>query len=74
MGTLVRRIPNGINGRGPGGLGQFIPADLDYDYAIAGIPFVSAIKDETPYIERMAEIRKQQFDNFADPGEQSLEG
>lgn len=74
MGTLVRKIPNQINGRGPGGLGQFNPSDLDYDYAIAGIPFVSAIKDATPYIERMAEIRKEQFDNFAEPGEQSLQG
>lgn len=74
MGTLVRKIVNQINGRGAGSLGQFESADLDYDYAIAGIPFVSAIKDEHPYIERMAEVRKQQFDNFAEPGEQSLEG
>lgn len=74
MGTLVRKIPDQISGRGTGSLGQFNDSDLDYDYAIAGIPFVSAIKDEHPYIERMAEIRKQQFDNFAEPGEQSLEG
>lgn len=74
MGTLVREIPDQINGRGTGGLGQFIPSDLDWDYAIAGIPFVSAIRDEHPYTERMAEIRKDQFDNFAEPGEQSLYG
>lgn len=74
MGTLVRKIPDQISGRGTGSLGQFNDSDLDYDYAIAGIPFVSAIKDEHPYTERMAEIRKQQFDSFAEPGEQSLEG
>lgn len=74
MGTLVNHIPYEINGHGSGTQGQYIPADLDYDYAIAGIPFVSAIKDEFPYTERMAQIRKEQFDNFAEPGEQSLYG
>lgn len=74
MATLVNRIPYEISGRGSGAQGQYIPTDLDYDYAIGGLPFVSAIKDEFPYTERMAPIRKEQFDNFAEPGEQSLEG
>lgn len=74
MGTLVNHIPYQISGRGSGTQGQYIPSDLDYDYAIAGIPFVSAIKDEFPYTERMAPIRKEQFDSFAEPGEQSFEG
>lgn len=74
MGTLVNRIPWEISGRGSGSQGQYIPTDLDYDYAIGGLPFVSAIKDEFPYTERMAPVRKDQFDNFAEPGEQSLDG
>jgi hypothetical protein len=74
MGTLVNRIPWEISGRGSGSQGQYIPTDLDFDYAIGGIPFVSAIKDEFPYTERMAPIRKDQFDSFAEPGEQSLQG
>jgi len=74
VGTLVNPIPWQISGRGSGTQGQYISADIDYDYAIAGIPFVSAIRDEYPYTERMAPIRKEQFDNFAEPGEQSLEG
>ncbi len=74
MGTLVNPIPFELSGRSLGVQGQYIPTDLDYDYAIGGIPFVSAIKDENPYSERMAPIRKEQFDNFAEPGEQSLEG
>lgn len=74
MGTMVNRIPFEISGRGSGTQGQYIPTDLDYDYAIGGIPFVSAIKDEFPYTERMAPIRKDQFDSFAEPGEQSLQG
>jgi len=74
MGTLVNQIPWQISGLGSGTQGQYIPTDLDYDYAIGGIPFVSAIKDEFPYTERMAAVRKDQFDNFAEPGEQSLQG
>ena len=73
-GTLVNHIPWQLSGIGSGTLGQYNPTDLDYDYAIGGIPFVSGIKDENPYTERMAPIRKEQFDNFAEPGEQSLDG
>src|SRR5918994_5605095 len=73
-GTLVNQIPWQLSGLGLGVQGQFVSTDLDYDYAIGGIPFVSAIKDESPYTERMAPIRKEQFDNFAEPGEQSLQG
>ena len=74
MGTMVNRIPFEIAGRGSGSQGLYISTDLDYDYAIGGLPFVSAIKDEFPYTERMAPIRKDQFDSFAEPGEQSLQG
>lgn len=74
MAQIVNPIPYPLNGLGPMASGQFISTDIDYDYAIAGLPFTSAIDNEHPYTDRMAEIRKQQFDNFAEPGEQSLEG
>ena len=45
-----------------------------FDYALGGIPFLSATRDQWPYTEGMAEIRKQQFDSSAEPGEQSLYG
>jgi hypothetical protein len=51
-----------------------MPQDNYYDYAIAGMPFLSAINDNRPHTNRMAPIRKEQFDNFAEPGEQSLAG
>lgn len=73
-GTLVNSIPWQLSSIGSGTLGQYVPTDLDYDYAIGGIPFVSAIKNEFPYTERMAPIRKEQFDSFAEPGEQSFYG
>jgi hypothetical protein len=43
-----------------------------YDCAIAGIPFLTAIRDDRPYERATAPFRKQQFDSQRDPGEQSL--
>jgi hypothetical protein len=71
---VVRKIPDQLSGLGSATSGQYIPSDNIYDYAIAGIPFLSAITDNRPHTNRMAPIRKEQFDNFAEPGEQSLQG
>lgn len=43
-----------------------------FDCAIAGIPFLTAIRDDRPYERATAPFRKQQFDSQRDPGEQSL--
>ena len=45
---------------------------VQYDFAIAGIPFLAAIDDAHPYERATAQFRKQQFDSQRDPGEQSL--
>ncbi|AWN05126.1 hypothetical protein SEA_VORVOLAKOS_45 [Streptomyces phage Vorvolakos] len=74
MATLVRKIPDQLSGLGSAVQGQYNLQDNAYDYALAGIPFLSATQDNRPYTERMAEIRKQQFDAFAEPGEQSISG
>lgn len=74
MADVVHKIPYQLSSQGAGSLGQYQLADNLFDYALAGIPFLSGISDERPYFERMAEIRKQQFDSFAEPGEQSLYG
>lgn len=71
---IVYPIPYQLSSLGVGSSGQYVVQDYDYDYAIAGIPFLSAITDNRPYSNRMAPIRKEQFDNFAEPGEQSLAG
>lgn len=47
---------------------------IQYDFAIAGIPFLAAINDTRPYERATAPFRKQQFDSQRDPGEQSLTG
>jgi hypothetical protein len=48
--------------------------DMSYDVAIGGLPFFYAISDSRPYIRQTAPFRKDQFDNGAEPGEQSLTG
>lgn len=71
---IVHKIPYQLSSLGVGGSGQYVVSDYQFDYAIAGIPFLSAINDQRPFTNRMAPIRKEQFDNFAEPGEQSLQG
>lgn len=71
---VVHPIPYQLSSLGVGGSGQYVSQDYQFDYAIAGIPFLSAISDQRPFTNRMAPIRKEQFDNFAEPGEQSLQG
>lgn len=48
--------------------------DMSYDVAIGGLPFFYAINDSRPYLRQTAPFRKEQFDNGAEPGEQSLAG
>lgn len=75
MADIVRRIPWEISNSGSvGSGGLYALQDVEYDYAVGGIPFLSATRDQWPYTEGMAPIRKEQFDSFAEPGEQSLQG
>lgn len=74
MADIVNRIPFELSNFGSQGGGSFNLADYQFDYAIDGIPFLSATRDQWPYTEGMAEIRKQQYDSSAEPGEQSLYG
>ena len=48
--------------------------DIAYDIAIGGLPFILATNNERPYGRRTAPFKKDQFDNGAEPGEQSLTG
>lgn len=43
-----------------------------YDYAIADLAFLSATSKEYPYSRSTGPFRKEQFDNSANPGEQTL--
>ena len=48
--------------------------DVSYDIAVGGQPFIYAINDARPYVRQTAPFKKDQFDNGAEPGEQSLTG
>src|SRR5258707_1246254 len=71
---IVNRIPWQISNFANTGGGSYALQDVLYDYAVGGVPFLSATRDQWPYTEGMAPIRKEQFDTFAEPGEQSLQG
>ncbi len=47
---------------------------FNYDWAIAGKPFLSIASDEFQLIRSFVQVNKQQFDNRNDPGEQTLSG
>lgn len=76
MADIVHHIPFQISNFLPGvsNSGGYALKDYGFDYALGGIPFLSATRDQWPYTEGMAEIRKQQFDSSAEPGEQSIYG
>lgn len=52
--------------------GLYTPSGSQFDYAVGGIPFLSATSDQRPDTESTIEQRKQQFENYEDPGEYSL--
>ncbi len=58
----------------PGIAAAFVDSTLAYDYAIAGYPFLTAIRDERPFYRRTAEFKREQIDQTASPGEQTLSG
>ena len=48
--------------------------NVSYDFAIGGMPFISAVTDKNEYLRETAPFKKDQFDNGQEPGEQSLTG
>jgi len=52
--------------------GLYMQNANQFDYAVGGIPFLSSTSDQRPDTEGGIEQRKQQFENYEDPGEYSL--
>ena len=48
--------------------------DTAYDVTIDNLPFIVSVSNQNPYRRETAQYRKDQFDNSAEPGEQSLTG
>jgi hypothetical protein len=53
---------------------SFQPTDVSYDLSVDNIPFILKIDNQNPYRRETAQYKKDQFDNSAEPGEQSLTG
>lgn len=72
FGTLINDIVYKISGRSLSSSGLYTVQDYLYDYALGGVPFLSGTSDVRPDTERPVPQRKDQFDNYKDPGEYSL--
>lgn len=71
-GTLIQDIVYKISGRTAASSGLYSLSTYQYQWALGGVPFLSATSDTRPDVETGVEQRKQQFDAFKDPGEYSL--
>lgn len=73
MAGLVSRPVLPLAGRtASAGAASYALEGLAYDVAIAGLPFLTAISEDRPYTRGLAPVKKEQFDNQREPGEQSL--
>jgi hypothetical protein len=70
--SLIQRITYKVSGRALSSSGLYVPQDNQYDYALGGVPLLSATGDIRPDVEKPVQQRKDQFDAFKDPGEYSL--
>ncbi len=68
---IVSRLPFGL-GRSTAQGATTTLGTAAYDFAIGGMAFIAASSDEHPYSRGLAPVRKEQFDNQKEPGEQSL--
>jgi hypothetical protein len=69
--SIVDRLPFGL-GRAIASGSVTEGGTYAYDFAVGGQLFISAFSDDRPYSRGLAPIRKDQFDNNREPGEQSL--
>lgn len=69
--SIVSRLPFALGQSVSGGAVTAL-GTASYDFAIGGQAFISGISDDRPYSRGLAPVRKDQFDNTREPGEQSL--
>jgi hypothetical protein len=53
---------------------NFDLTDVAYDVSFDNVPFILKVDNQNPYRRETAQYKKDQFDNSAEPGEQSLTG
>ena len=72
MAGIVTRLPFGLGRATSAGAATAPGGGVLYDFAIGGQTFISAISDARPMTRSLAPVRKEQFDNAREVGEQSL--
>ncbi|WP_327719871.1 hypothetical protein OG381_34350 [Streptomyces sp. NBC_00490] len=72
MAGIVSRLPFALSGRMTAAASSFALSGVQYQFALSGMPWLSAISDERKMTRAGAPIKKEQFDNQQVPGEQSL--
>lgn len=70
--SMINRIPQKITGRSSTSYGLYVLQDNIFQWALGGTPLLSAASQERQDVEQLVEQRKNQFDNYKDPGEYSL--
>lgn len=72
---IVRALPAPLTRRpATPGAASYALSGVRWDYAIGGLPWLSATADDKAMTIGLAQIRKDQFDANREPGEQSLAG
>lgn len=74
MAGIVSRLPFPLSGRTSSATATYTLSGVAYDVAIAGMPWLIKADDENKLTRAGAPIKKDQFDNQQEPGEQSLAG
>jgi hypothetical protein len=74
MAGITQRLAFPLSGRTSAQSATAVVSGVGYDYAVGGMTFLSGINAQNPMTREMAPIRKDQFDNAREPGEQSLVG
>lgn len=72
MAGIVSRLPFALSGRTSAASSSYALDGVQYAYAIGGMPFLSGINDDRAATRAGAQMKKDQFDNQREPGEQSL--
>jgi hypothetical protein len=70
---LPSKLPGSLS-RAVGTGSLFTPTGFAYQYAIGGLPFLSAASNQHPIVRETNPVQKNQFDNQNNAGEQTLAG
>lgn len=66
-------VPSPVARRAVASSSAYVDSGEGFDFAIGGIPFVSAVSRESPLLREGAQIQKDRFDAGEEPGEQSFQ-